>query len=262
MIKLLTIILVAMISLSTACSPIEESSKTGKEENQSESRIEEIDGVQMLLDAKAKLEALDGFYTVTEGATVSVGISQSILAKRIVSEGAVFKQSVSYSFMIKTASQTLAKDGKYFLKKSERVNSLTDIVWQKAVSELTREQYLEKFGSVNRGLSNFIITEQTIKSAEVISEEDFFAVTVILDCQTSTEYIAREMKFNSGSSELPTFQSVTLTAQIYKNGTIKSIRYQHEYKIKMPVLGKVSCKEDTTESFYELTDDEQISQYF
>ena len=115
MIKLLTIILVAMISLSTACSPIEESSKTGKEENQSESRIEEIDGVQMLLDAKAKLEALDGFYTVTEGATVSVGISQSILAKRIVSEGAVFKQSVSYSFMIKTASQTLAKDGKYFL---------------------------------------------------------------------------------------------------------------------------------------------------
>ena len=62
--------------------------------------------------------------------------------------------------------------------------------------------------------------------------------------------MAKEMKTNAGSNELPTFSKISMVVTADSDFDLISVRYLNKYKVKVKVLGKVDCCEDMTETFY------------
>jgi len=205
---------------------------------------------EMLFEVIEKTENAESFYTVSEGETKSFGITQTISAKRVVIGENVFKQSVSCSALVKTAEQTYVKDGKYLLRKGEEVKSVSKVTWKNCVTEIDKEEYLERYGAVITGLNNYVLNEQTVLSVEKEDTEKGYLLKVTADSVGSTVNIVKEMKTNANSTEFPTFESVYMELSVDKNLQVISVTYKGKYKVKIAVLGEVDCEENMTETFY------------
>ena len=210
---------------------------------------EEDNALQMFLQAIQNVEDADSFYTKTEGFTKSLGVTQEISAKRYVIGELMFKESVSYSKLVKTATQVLVANGKYLVRGKERVSSVNEVEWKNEASEITEDEYLSRYGSVIFGFSNYVINEQTITSVD-LTKTDCYEFSITLDLHLSTVYMTKEMKTNAHSENYPTFTDIKVTVKTDLSLQVISVRYECKYNIKMPLLGEMDCEEDTTEYFY------------
>jgi hypothetical protein len=231
----LFILLIAFIF--TSCSPSQEGYF----------KSEETD-MQKLLMVIEKVETSQSFYSIASGETKSLGITQTISAKRYRIGEILFKESVSYSFLVKTAMQTLVLGGKYLVRESDKISSLTEIKWSQTASDIGKEEYLARYGSVCVGLNNYILNEQTVTNLQVQKTDCGYVFTVIADPNTSTVNMVKEMKTNADSSDYPTFSCVKITIVTDLELLVISARYQCAYKVS--ILGGVNCEEDMTEKFY------------
>ena len=269
--KIIAIACALLLTLCTACmdNSIESESTTSQSketqslkesqgsEGQSQGEIsseqnsdsQETSDLQKLLRVIKNVEEANSFYTVAEGVTKSLGVNQKISAKRYVIGNLMFKESVSYSKLVKVANQTLATSNKYLVRESKKIYSCEEVVWDDSVTEISQEEYLNRYGSVIYGFNNYLISEQTVLSVTLTYGSDYeFVVT--LDPLTATKNIVKEMKTNAGSSEEPTFKSIKMTVKADLSLQVLSVKYECEYSVKIPILGAMDCVEDMTEYYY------------
>ena len=206
--------------------------------------------MEMLMQVIKGVEDADSFYTVAEGQTTSLGIKQKISARRYVIGNSVFKESISYSSLVKVANQTYVSNGKYLLRTSKKVSSLTCVEWSNNVTDIGKDEYFKRYGAVITGLNNYVLTEQTITGVEVTENECGYVFVLTADVVSSTVNIVKEMKTNAGSKDYPTFSAVKITLTADKNLRVISAHYECAYTVKIAVLGEVDCEEDVTEYFY------------
>ncbi len=260
--KRLILFILSIAFIFTSCSPSQESDfKNEREsffqssdESLSESQtgevveVDRLTDMQKLLRVIEKVENSQSFCAISSGETKSLGITQNISAKRYRIGDILFKESVSYSLLVKTAIQTLVCGGKYLVRKSEKISSLTEICWKQSAIDIGKDEYLERYGSVCTGFNNYILNEQTVTDLQVRKTDCGYVFTFIADPNTSTVNIVKEMKTNANSSDYPIFSNVKITIVTDFSLLVKSARYQCAYEVSL--LGGINCEEDMTEKFY------------
>lgn len=206
--------------------------------------------MEIFLKVVDKVNSAESFYTVTEGKTKTLCINQQISARRYVIGDTMFKESISYSGIIKLATQVYVKGDKYLVRESEKVSSISSVVWKDTATDIGKEEYLSRYGSVILGLNNYVLNENTIDGLTLVRENERLVFTVNANVETSTIYMVKEMKTSANSSKEPIFSTVKLTVTTDSSLNVISVRYECLYKIDIAILGKVDCEEDMTEYFY------------
>ncbi|MBO4323274.1 MAG: hypothetical protein J5836_01285 [Clostridia bacterium] len=259
--KLLKLI-AAVISLSlvltvSACgdeiTPVSDDSDKGQYLNAEEDKTAaDYSAKENLYIAASKLASAGGFRAETEGESRSLaGITNAVRTRRIVLNGVVFKESRSYSSLVKLASQTYVSGENYLVRDKKSMSSIDSVVWKDEVTRLTRSEFLNNYGLVQDGISSYVLNDDTILSAEKISEEGgVFTFKYSLDTIKATEKIKYEMVYSAGASSFPEFKYAEMTVKMTADWTVKSIHYDSEYVITKII--KATCTESLTETFYDI----------
>ena len=212
---------------------------------------------ESLYVAAGELSRAGGFRSSTEGSAISLGITQSVSALRTVSKGNVFKQSTSHSALVKFGEQLFVWGENYLSRSAQKVTSTSEVTWQNTAVKHSAQAWAEKIGYRNDGLSGYILNDQTITEAELVSQQgEYYTFRYVLDCQTATCNVLYEMRNNSGMDGFATFLKAELTVVMDKNFIVRTLSTDCEYKV--PMLGGINCKENLTETFFDVGYDGEL----
>ncbi len=212
---------------------------------------------ESLYVAAGELSRAGGFRSSTEGSAISLGITQSVSALRTVSKGNVFKQSTSHSALVKFGEQLFVWGENYLSRSAQKVTSTSEVTWQNTAVKHSAQAWAEKIGYRNDGLSGYILNDQTITEAELVSQQgEYYTFRYVLDCQTATCNVLYEMRNNSGMDGFATFLKAELTVVMDKNFIVQTLSTDCEYKV--PMLGGINCKENLTETFFDVGYDGEL----
>ncbi|MCM1042589.1 MAG: hypothetical protein NC350_00020 [Corallococcus sp.] len=217
--------------------------------------------------AHGELLRSGGFSAKSYGTTTTLGVSQPISADRVVLDGAVFKQSVSYSSLVKMAEQRYTNGSDYILRESLSVNALDNVQWKDTAMPLSQKAYMDRYGHTSSELTGYILNDETIVQDELVSVDDgVYTFRYVLDETVAPYYMLYEMRTSAGVSKLPVFYSAELTLKMDSNWTVISLDTKASYKVAL--IGGVTCNEQMTETFHDigkvtqLPETEFFSQYF
>ena len=204
------------------------------------------------------LSDAESFRTETTGTVKSFVFTQNIAAKRYVSGGKVFKESLSDG-IVKLGEQTFVSGDNYMIRKASDVKSVSEVEWEQSAANYSRESFLDRYGSVQNGLSGYVLNSDTVALATRLDdgEGDLFVFQYVLDSELSTVNIKKEMATCAKSSDFPEFESIELTVTMTDGWLPVSIEYVAEYYVKR--LGGVKCVEHLVENFYDIGSVDEIN---
>ncbi len=198
------------------------------------------------------MNALDSFTTESSGDTSSkvalVSVSQKIKGRRVVNGNKVYKENVSHSSFKSVGAITYVNGENYVIHNASEVSSINDAVWEKTASRVLKEDFLEKFGYVPNSITGYLLTDETILSAEYLGEKNgIYSYYLDLDTIKSTGMLALEMRTMAGSNSLPLFDKASITVRMNKKWQVTEVVTSSIYSVN--ILGGVTCTENVTEKF-------------
>lgn len=223
------------------------------------------DPKQNLYIANGVLAEAGSFRSTSTGTTVSTkvgfSVTQDILATRVVKGSTVYKKSSSYG-LVKMGDERLAHGDKYLYRLATKVNSVSDMDWPNdAPTELSKEEFVNRYGQRGNGLTGYILNDETIVSATFDGYDEqsgLYTFTYVLDNQKATAYMLYEMRTNSGSKNFATFQKAVITVSMDANWVVHTLTTDCEYNV--PIAGGTPCKESMTEVFSDIGQIESFEQ--
>ncbi|MBR1974216.1 MAG: hypothetical protein IKA20_00005, partial [Clostridia bacterium] len=194
----------------------------------------------------------DSFVGRGEGVTATkvgfANVNQYIKSHRVVNEGEVYKESVSFSKFKGVGVRTFVKGDNYVIHKAAKVSSVNNVTWKDEASKVTQEAFLQAYGVVPNSITAYILTDETILSAEYLGEDNgIYSYKYKLEPSKSTVKIALEMRSMAGVKSLPLFTDVNLIIRMDKNWRVTETVTDCTYDVDM--LGGVTCTEKLTEVF-------------
>lgn len=180
-----------------------------------------------------------------------INYDQSVRNTKVVDGDVIFAQALSLSSMVKVGEQKYFNKGIYLLRKADGVESVEQCNWSDEISALSKEGYTDRYGMVPDGLSNYLITKETVLGATYEGEENgLYTYTYELDPDTSSVYYRRQVKTLSGSDKIPLFHSVRLTVTMNADWEPQKVVVEENYDISIPVVGMATCDGVLTEEFH------------
>lgn len=220
----------------------------------------DFDARQNLYISAGELQRSGSFSACATGATTSMGIEQKVSALRTVVGDSVFKQSASFSSLVKFGQQRFVSDGNYLLRNHSSISSLDNIEWQNTASKITEQSFKDMFGYIPTGLTGYVLNDNTILDAQEVSEEDgLYTFRYTLDTTVAPYFVLYEMRTSAGTKGFPTFQEANLIVTMDDNWQVKTVTTDCRYKVAM--LGGLECKESLTETFYDIGSVKQLPYY-
>lgn len=207
--------------------------------------------------AQGELKRAGSFKSVSKGATVSAGITQEILATRVVSGKSVFKDSVSYGFK-KIGDQRFAHDGNYVYRAvsgGKYVKAIDDVTYTDDVKVVGESAFEDRYGCIGNELCGYLLRDDTIIAAayEGYDEESglyTFSYQLDVSPDKAVYYILSEMKTNAGADKYPEFVRAKIIVSMTDDWRVATLTTDCEYKVVLPVFPNgVTCKESMTETF-------------
>lgn len=204
-------------------------------------------------DAKTNLYILAGtikkyncYSSEITGKVVSVGYTQNVNNK---------KYKVGDDYLLKTSSTSLFRnvnEQAYFsnnnivLANSLNINSATFKV-------ASIEDYVNTYGVDFRELSNYVLNDETITSAELVSKvENKYTFKYKIDTTKATAgYRVNMVKFG-GLNDLPILQSCEMEVIMTDDWQPISIKYLDKYTVNINILGTISCTSTLTQTFNDI----------
>ena len=162
----------------------------------------------------------------------------------------MFKESISSSSIVKVATQVYVANGKYLVRGNKKVTSVSSVAWSTSATDIGKDEYLKRYGSVILGLNNYILNDDTIDGIELTKESDKYIFVINANVEKATKNIVKEMKTNANSKSEPVFSVAKLTITTDSSLNVISVKYECVYKVEVAVLGKVECTENMTEYYY------------
>ena len=197
------------------------------------------------------------FVGESSGQTVSLGVEQNVKAIRYVNGDEVFKRSLSHSAFKSVGVEMFVSGKNYILRDATSLKSVDEVTWGADPYRVSEETFNSKFGGVPNGITAYVLTENSIVSAEFLGEENgIYAYRYVLDNALATTKIRLEMRTMAGTKTLPNFEEVALTVYMDANWRIQKTETACVYKVDM--LGGVTCKESLTEVFSAIGEGKEI----
>ncbi len=198
------------------------------------------------------MSKLEGFTAESVGECVTnvafVSVSQKIKASRIVNSNEVYKESLSHSTFKGVGVRMYIKGDNYVIHNASGISSVDNVSWHDTANRISKESFIERFGFVANNVTGYVMTDETILSAEYLGEENgIYTYRYELDVVKSTGKLGLEMRTMAGSASMPIFERASLTISMDKNWIVTQTKTDSVYKVDM--LGGVTCTESVTETF-------------
>lgn len=212
--------------------------------------------------AQGELMRAGSFETESSGATTSAGVEQKVYSKRVVKDGAVFKESVSCSSLVKVGEQRMAYGDCYVVRPSATINDLRDVAWSDSATRITRAAFEDRYGTAGGELSGYILNDDTIVSSVYDGYDEvagLHSFTYMLDNTKATYYVLHEMRTNAGITKFPSFEKAVVTVTMDDEWKVRSFTTDCVYRVAL--FGGVSCTERLVETFSKIGEVEALPEY-
>ncbi len=193
--------------------------------------------------------------TMDAQVTASVGFinyDQQVRNTKVVDGSKIFAQALSLSSMVKVGEQKYFDNGIYLLREASDVQGVDNCTWSDDISAMSEETYTNRYGRMPDGLSNYLITKDTIVKGEYLGEQDgLYVYQYELDPKESAALYWRQVKTLSGSDKTPLFHEVQLTLYLDKDWRPQKTEIHENYDVSMPVIGMATCDGKMVEVFHD-----------
>lgn len=192
-----------------------------------------------------KLKTLDSYRSEIRGRVVAVGglYKQSIADVHIKNGNESYMEARSSSSLVTVERQAFFAEGKVVMREAG----------QEAFTVTTLEKYRSEIGGEPTALSNYILNEETITSAELVSRsEGKYTYRYEIDPVKGTSRYAVKMMNFGGLKVAPEFESCVMELTFDENWNPVSLKAEDKYKISKAFLNNVACTSTLTETFSEI----------
>lgn len=199
-------------------------------------------------------EGLDSYIQTTEGnlkAKIMFVNYQVDFTSTTIKKGSTFfsKDHSESTFSNLESEYYLNGDGRILFSPDSKEYTVYDVK-EFRQKDITPDQLL---------ISSYIVTDESIISAELIKEEDnVIEIKYVLDNTLSTKFAQIAMYYTGGLSDYPEFSSVELTLKMTRD--IMPISYKVEliYDAKRPVLGSATVTHYFETKFEKINEEVEI----
>jgi len=213
-----------------------------------------VDPRHSLYIAQGELQRAGGFKGTSIGASTSMGVSQGVASERTVVGKNAFKQSTSFSSLVKFGEQLYVWEENYLSRRADKVNALDSATWKNTAKKYTKDGWFDKIGYRCNELTGYILNDDTIIDAALEKEENgIYTFRYALDIEKSPYYLLHEMRNNAGTDTFAQFVKAEIVVTMDKDWIVKTLTTDCEYKVTLnSVLQNVLCTESLTETFYDI----------
>lgn len=213
-----------------------------------------VDPKHSLYIAQGELQRAGGFKGSSIGASVSMGVTQEVASERTVVGKNVFKQSTSFSSLVKFGEQLFVWDENYLSRRADKVSSLTSATWKTTAKKYSKDGWFDKIGYRCNELTGYILNDDTIVDAKLEKEENgIYTFRYVLDIEKAPYYVLHEMRNNAGTDTFAKFEKAEIIVTMDKDWIVKTLTTDCEYKVTLnSVLQNMLCTESLTETFYDI----------
>ena len=224
---------------------------------------------------KGKLAAR-AYYHVdsTSNVTATAGVKQKVEGTKDYLDGILITETISYGakiFIIETPSKAMQRyfgETEVFVRdpaSDDHSKWNLDMEWSNAApgegSVLSYEEYEEDYGLPADELSDFVISDETIDTAEeLVKEGDNYVLTLTLDNEKAPAYYVRQMKTMGDLKDFPKFKSIRLTITFDAEWAVLSIKTEEEYTSQKGII-TANCSGGSTITYSYDREDVDISAY-
>ena len=207
--------------------------------------------------------------TTTGEVTTNAGVNvtQGVKNVRIVENDYMFQEAISYSSMVKIASQKFYHNNKAFIRNGSAA-SLDDATFGDSVSAVSYDYIYQKFGFLPNQLNSYYYGENSVLPSSYIETTDDgnYILHVDLDTEYGPINSRREVVTNGGAEDYPTYSIVHADITITPEWKTLQIDTHDCYVLKKNIgLGIIdaNCDSKLTEVFeYDQTIDPTIVSFF
>ncbi|MBP5307595.1 MAG: hypothetical protein J6Z34_00480, partial [Clostridia bacterium] len=205
-----------------------------------------LSAVEYLERAEEVFSAQTNYKSVMNGEVTAKVLGfpyeQKIYNRRDFSDGKLLVLASSKSAIVNVAEE------RYYGADSVRIRRQTsaseingdDTVWEGAPEELSKGDYIEKYGLYPAKTTDYVINAETVLSAVKETFADgVTAVNVSLDPDKATEYYKRQVKTMASSGSYPVFKTVALAFYTDAYDRVTRVEINETYDIKK--IGNLTC---------------------
>lgn len=197
-----------------------------------------------------RLKSLEFYRSEVRGQVVAgfLNYKQTIEDTHIKNGDESYTQAKSMSMLVNVGKQAFFKGGKVVMRDATDVKKDK---WSDDFSVTTLEDYREKRGAEPTALSNYILNDETILKAELVSVSDgVYTCRYEIDPKAGTSRYAVKMMNYGGLKSAPEFESCTLELKFDENWIPVSLTTTDKYTVNF--IGDMSCSSTMTETFYDI----------
>lgn len=208
--------------------------------------------------------------TITTGsckATIyGINQNQTVKNRKYINETECFSEAISNSSIVHVANQRYVTSNDYLVRNGKSGTITEDGASYDEIKAITKQSYLNQFGYLPFGFSNYVLNTNSIKNAEVISSDGDYVYKYNLNVEIATAKLARETKTMAGSSSLPTFVNSSIIVTMDKDWVVSKLESIESYDID--IIANVRCNSNLISEYfyqdtpYEIKEREEFKKYF
>lgn len=193
-----------------------------------------------------------GFYSsnyngVALAKVAGINYKQKTIVDKVINNDEAFHQTLSLSSLVKVGEQRYITPNTYLLRKGKNVSEL-GATFDNNISAISKDKYLELYGSTPFGMTQYILRDEYIISSSYIGEKDgLYSFKYEFIPFDSTIKYARQVKTMAGASGLPEFDRANFVLTVDKDFYVQTIEYDEYYDL--PLMGGLKITLTATETF-------------
>ncbi len=180
-----------------------------------------------------------------------VNVTQQVYNTRIVNQDYMYQEAISYSSLVKVATQKFYNSEKVFIKNGNP-KSLNEINWNNNVSPVTYEYIYTNYGFSPDQLNSYYYAEESILNSSSMEEIDGNYVLHVDLNEIGAINSRREVVTMGGALDNPNYTMIHADIKITPDWKVLSIDVNENYSIKKNIgLGVVTatCNSVLSETF-------------
>lgn len=180
-----------------------------------------------------------------------VNVTQQVYNTRIVNANYMYQEAISYSSLVKVATQKFYNSEKVFIKNGNP-KSLNDVSWGNNVTPVTYEYIYTNYGFAPDQLNSYYYAEESLLDSSTMEEVDGNYVLHVDLNETGAINSRREVVTMGGALDNPNYTMIHADIMITPEWKVLSIDASESYSIKKNIgLGVVTatCNSILSESF-------------
>ena len=202
--------------------------------------IDECEAKEAIYICNATIKDMPAYCTTISGSVTALGgmYNQSVYGEKYVSGNAAVYISKSTSSLVSVGKKILIENKEtVYIRDAESVKNDT---WSTTLEEYEYDDYIADYGIDFRELTNYVVNDQTIISASLISTENStYTYSIVLDEEKATLGYRVNMAKMGNLPSLPKFNSCRFEITINENFEPIEMTCYDNYKVEK--LGGLTC---------------------